>query len=63
MILVVFGRTQQDLEHNMNVLNRELKIKGLKINPQKTKTMTLNRETKRHEIKLDGEIMEQVGRL
>ena len=58
--LVVFGRTQQDLEHNMNVLNRELKIKGLKINPQKTKTMILNRETKRHEIKLDGEIMEQV---
>ena len=58
--LVVFGRTQQDLEHNMNVLNRELKIKGLKINPQKTKTMILNRETKRHEIKPDREIMEQV---
>ena len=42
--LVVFGKTQRDLQHNITILNRELKKKGLTINAKKTKSMILCRE-------------------
>ena len=58
--LVIFGNTEQDLQHNLNILNRELKKRGLKINPNKTKSMLISREHNEHEIKLEGETLEQV---
>ena len=58
--LVIFAETEKDLQKNVNMLNRELKKKGLKINDKKTKTMVVSREPTKHEIKLDGEILEQV---
>lgn len=58
--LVVFGRTQQELERNMNILNRELKKRGMTINSKKTKTMVLSRETKQHSIRLGKDTLEQV---
>lgn len=58
--LAVFGRTQQDLQNNVNILNSELERRGLLINSKKTKTMILSREHHKHEIKLNGETLEQV---
>ena len=58
--LVVFGKTQQELEHNLNLLNKELKKRGMKINSKKTKTMVLSRENKQHTIRLDEDTLEQV---
>ena len=59
--LMIFGKTQQDLQYNLNVLNRELRKRGLKINASKTKTMLISREPNTHEIKLEGEVLEQVN--
>ena len=58
--LILFGQTQQDLQYNLSILNRELMKKGLKINSKKTKTMVISREQKSHAIKLNGEVLEQV---
>ena len=33
--LVVFGKSQHDLQHNVSILNRELKNRGLVINTKK----------------------------
>ena len=60
--LVVFGKDQRDLENNMNILNRELMKRGMKINTKKTQTMVISREPKQHTIKLNNEILEQVSR-
>ena len=58
--LVVFGKTQEDLEHNVNMLNREITQRGMKINLNKTKTMIISREPKPHTIRVEGEALEQV---
>ena len=58
--LVVFGKTQQDLQHNVTILNRELKKRALIINTRKTKTMVISREPCRHQIKINRETLEQV---
>ena len=36
--LVLFGKTQKDLQHNLNILNTELKKRSLIFNSKKTKT-------------------------
>ena len=59
--LVIFGKTQRDLQNNVTILNRELKKRGLNINTKKTKSMILSREPARHEIKLNDETLEQVN--
>ena len=58
--LVVFGKTQRDLQVNVNILNTELKKRGLKINAKKTKSMVISRDSCKHEIKINEEILEQV---
>ena len=58
--LVVFGKSQDDLNHNVRILNWELKKRGLVINAKKTKTMVISREPCKHKIKLNGEVLEQV---
>ena len=58
--LVVFGKTQRDLQHNVTILNRELKSSGLIINGKKTKCMILSREPLKQDIKISNEIIEQV---
>ena len=57
---MIFGQTQQDLQYNVSILNRELIKKGLSINPKKTKTMIIGRDQTSHEIKLNDEVLEQV---
>ena len=59
--LVMFAKNQRDLETNINILNRELSKRGMKINSKKTKTMVISREPKQHKIRLDNEILEQVN--
>ena len=58
--LVIFGKTQRDLQHNVNILNSELITRGLTINAKKTKTMVIGRETRKHKIKLGQDMLEQV---
>ena len=58
--LVIFGKTQQELEQNMNILNRELSRRGMTINSKKTKTMVISREYKQHSIKIGDDTLEQV---
>ena len=58
--LVVFGNSAENLEYNVNLLNRELKNKGMSINSKKTKTMVISREPKQHSIKVENECLEQV---
>ena len=58
--LVLFGKNQKDLQHNINILNTELKKRSLIINTKKTKTMVVCREEKIHQITLNNDILEQV---
>ena len=58
--LVICGKTQRDLQHNLTILNKDLKKKGLTINTKKTKSMILSREPSKHEIRLNNELLEQV---
>ena len=58
--LVLFGKSECDLQYNINILNNELSKRGMKINAKKTKTMLVNRETKTHSLKLGREQLEQV---
>ena len=58
--LIIFGKTQKDLQQNVNILNRELKKRCLVINAKKTKSMVIGREQSKHQIKLDQEVLEQV---
>ena len=37
--LVLFGKSEDDLQYNINILNNELSKRGMKINAKKTKTM------------------------
>ena len=58
--LALFGKSESDLQYNLNILNNELKKRGMKINANKTKTMLVNKETKKHNISLGRENLEQV---
>ena len=59
--LALFGKSESDLQYNLNILNNELKKRGMKINANKTKTMLVNKETKKHNISLGRENLEQVN--
>ena len=58
--LVLFGKSEGDLQYNINMLNNELSKRGMKINAKKTKTMIVNRENKTHNLKLGRVELEQV---
>ena len=58
--LALFGKSESDLQYNLNILNKELSKRGMKINAKKTKTMLVSRETKTHNLKLGREKLEQV---
>ena len=50
--LALFGRSEGELQHNINILNNELSKRGMTINAKKTKTMLLNRGSKMQALKL-----------
>ena len=58
--LALFGKSEGDLQYNINILNNELSKRGMKINAKKTKTILVSRETKTHNLKLGREELEQV---
>ena len=58
--LVLFGKSEKDLQHNINILNNELTKRGMRINAKKTKTMLVSKESKVQNLKLGRENLEQV---
>ena len=58
--LALFGTSEKDLQHNINMLNNQLSKRGMKINAKKTKTVLVSRETKTHNLQLGREKLEQV---
>ena len=47
--LALFGTSEKDLQHNINMLNNQLSKRGMKINAKKTKTVLLV-EKQKHTI-------------
>ena len=58
--LVLFGKSENELQHNINTLNGELTKRGMKINAKKTKTMLVSKENKPQNLQLGRENLEQV---
>lgn len=58
--MVIFGKSEKDLQENMNIYNLELKKKNMKINGEKTKTMVIAPDKRRHHIYIEGRKLEQV---
>ncbi|KAF6211453.1 hypothetical protein GE061_011965 [Apolygus lucorum] len=50
------------LQHNLNIWDEELRKRGLRINPAKTKSMVIAREEIKHQnLRVGGELVEQVA--
>lgn len=59
--LVIFGKNQETLQNNLNILNQELINVGMHINENKTKTMIISRKRKEHNLTLNNKTVEQVN--
>ena len=44
--LILFGKSEKDLQHNINIVNNVLTKRGMGINAKKTKTMFVSNEGK-----------------
>jgi uncharacterized protein YukE len=60
--LIILGETEKQLQENINNLNEGLKTLNMKINKQKTKTMIIGQQSKKHNIQIDDEALEQVDK-
>lgn len=60
--MAIIGKNANDLQHNLNVYNRELKKKNMKINKDKTKTMLISNRKEQHHIQIEGITLEQVDK-
>lgn len=58
--MAIVSDSEKNLQHNLEVLEKELQKINLKINIVKTKSMVVSRENKTHSIKLQGKQIEQV---
>ena len=56
--MAIVAETEKDLQYNIEILDKELSKINMKINIDKTKSMIIATENKRHEIKLKGK---QIG--
>ena len=59
--LVIFAKTEADLQHNLELWKDELKTAGLELNLSKTKTMTIGNKNKTCHIKIEGVEIEHVS--
>lgn len=58
--VVLMANSEEGLQHNLNIWNKEQLKRGLKINPTKTETMVISKEHVEHSIKLDNTALKQV---
>lgn len=59
--VVVLAKTEKDLQHNLDLWTEALQDRRLKINIQKTKVMTISKEERTINIKINGKQVEQVN--
>ena len=57
--MVIFGSTEENLQENVNIITGHLKRINLKCNTEKTKAMIIGNESLTHNIKIEGQDMEQ----
>lgn len=58
--LLICANRESDLQHNLNVWNSELCKRNLKINVNKTKVMVIGKDTRKINIKINQQQLEQV---
>ena len=58
--MVIVAVSEEKLQHNVNEFQKELSVINMEINTNKTKTMLIVNEIKEHEIKIKGQLLEQV---
>ena len=58
--MVIVAETEEKLQHNVNEYQKELRAVNMEININKSKTMVIANEIKEHEIKIKGQLLEQV---
>lgn len=59
--MVVMAESERNLQHNINLINRELQGINMSINVNKAKSMLISLEGGTHKIIIEGEILEQVN--
>ena len=59
--LVLIAKSEEDLQHNLNIWNREFIKKNMRPNVAKTETMIISREEQKHNIKLEGQTLQQIN--
>jgi hypothetical protein len=57
---VLIAANERNLNYNLKLWNESLKNRGLKINTDKTKTMVIAKNGKKHNIKIGKQQIEQV---
>ena len=57
--LVLIAKSEEDLQYNLNYM--EFIKKNMRLNVAKTETMILSREEQKHNIKLEGQTLQQVN--
>ena len=60
--IVLITEDQRNLQYNLNIWKKVLKEYNLKINVQKTKSMVLGMNEKKHKLKFSNQTTEQVQR-
>jgi hypothetical protein len=58
--MFIAAENEKDLQHNINIYNKEMKKKNLIINRGKTKTIIINGKEEQHKLKVDNTELEQV---
>jgi hypothetical protein len=58
--VVLIAAKERNLNYNLKIWNESLKNRGLKINTDKTKTMVIAKNAKKHNIKVGKQQTEQV---
>ncbi|KAF6201218.1 hypothetical protein GE061_005665 [Apolygus lucorum] len=60
--VMLLAKSEEALQHNLNIWDEELRKRGLRINLAKTKSMVIAREEIKHQnLRVGGELVEQVA--
>lgn len=59
--IVIFAKNEIDLQQNLEIWNKSLRKRNLKINSEKTKIMIIGKDDKQASVTLDGRKIEQVN--
>lgn len=59
--LVVFAKNEKDLQNNLDIWEKALEVRNLKINVEKTKVMVIGPDSSKLNIQLNKKSVQQVG--